>query len=61
MVFHDDLARTRTAYGPQNMAVAKHIALNLLNAAKPTDSLKTRRKRAAWDDDFLLSLLQGAA
>jgi hypothetical protein len=40
VVFHDDLARLRTGFGPQNMAVIKHTALNLLSAAKPTVSLK---------------------
>lgn len=46
VVFHDDLARLRTGHGPQNMAVIKHPALNLLSAAKPTNSLKNHRKRA---------------
>jgi len=57
VVFHDDLARLRTGHGPENMAVVKHMALNLLNAAAKTDSLKTRRKRAGWDDDYLKTLL----
>jgi predicted transposase YbfD/YdcC len=38
VIFHDDLARLRTGFGPQNMAVIKHTALNLLSAAKPTVS-----------------------
>lgn len=46
VVFHDDLARLRTGHGPANMAVVKHMSLNLLKQAKPTISLKNRRKRA---------------
>ncbi len=46
VVFHDDLARLRTGHGPANMAVVKHMALTLLHQAKPTTSLKNRRKRA---------------
>ena len=30
VVFQDDLARLRTGHGPENMAVVKHMALNLL-------------------------------
>ncbi len=45
VVFHDDFARLRTGHGPANMAVVKHRALNLLKQAKPTISLKNRRKR----------------
>jgi predicted transposase YbfD/YdcC len=57
VVFHDDLARLRTNHGPANMAVVKHMALNLLKQANPTDSLKTRRKRAAWDVDYIHALV----
>jgi predicted transposase YbfD/YdcC len=60
VVFHDDLARLRTGYGPQNMAVIKHTALNMLSSAKPTISLKNRRKRAGWNPDYLAALLTGA-
>ena len=61
VVFHDDLARLRTGYGPENMAVVRHMALNLLNKAAKTDSLKTRRKRAGWDDDYLQAVVTQAA
>src|SRR3954466_5706338 len=30
VVFHDDLARLRTGYGPENMAIVRHMALNLV-------------------------------
>ena len=30
VVFRDDLARLRTGHGPANMAVVKHMAMNLL-------------------------------
>jgi hypothetical protein len=41
VVFHADLVRLRTGFGPQNMAVIKHTALNLLSSAKPTINLKS--------------------
>ena len=46
VIFREDLARFRTGDGPQNMAIIRHTALNLLSRAKPTVSLKNRRKRA---------------
>ena len=58
VVFHDDLARLRTGFGPANMAVVKHMALNLLTQAKPITSLKNRRKRAGWNTDYLAQIIQ---
>ena len=38
VVFHDDLARLRTGYGPQNMAVIRHMNMNLVRAPKDKHS-----------------------
>jgi predicted transposase YbfD/YdcC len=61
VVFHDDLSRLRSGNGPQNMAIVKHMAMNLLRATKPTASLKVRRKKAAWNTTYLKSVLSGFA
>jgi predicted transposase YbfD/YdcC len=61
VVFHDDLSRLRSGNGPQNMAIVKHMAINLLRATKPTASLKVRRKKAAWNTTYLKRVLSGAA
>ncbi len=61
VVFHDDLARLRTGHGPQNMAIVKHIGLNLMHSTKATASLKVRRKKAAWNTGYLADILRGAA
>jgi predicted transposase YbfD/YdcC len=61
VVFHDDLARLRTGHGPENMAIVKHMAMNLVRQAKPTTSLKNRRKLAAWNPDYLETLLRQTA
>lgn len=61
VVFHDDLARLRTGHGPENMAIVKHFAMNLVHAAKPITSLKNRRKLAGWDLDYLETLIRGTA
>ena len=43
------------------MAVVKHMAMNLLRQAKPTASLKNRRKRAGWNTDYLDTLIRQTA
>lgn len=58
VTFHEDANRTRTDYAPQNLAIVRHIALNLLQQERSTkDSLRVKRLRAAWDHDYLLKLL----
>jgi predicted transposase YbfD/YdcC len=57
MVFRDDECRLRTDHAPANFTTLKHIALNLIRRARSKDSIRLRRKVAAWDDDFLESLV----
>ena len=61
VVFRDDLARLRTGHGPENMAVIRHMAVNLLRQAAPSVSLKNRRKRAGWNTAFLETLIRQTA
>src|ERR1700694_3094996 len=56
--FGDDLSRYRTGHGAKNMAVVRRFALDLVRNYKTTGSIKTRRKRAGWNTDFLLQVLQ---
>lgn len=57
MVFRDDECRVRTDHAPANFTTIKHMAQNLIRRAPGKDSLRLRRKVAAWDDDFLASLI----
>jgi len=57
MIFRDDECRVRTDNAPANFTVLKHMAHNLIRRAPGKDSLRLRRKVAAWDDDFLASLV----
>jgi predicted transposase YbfD/YdcC len=59
MVFRDDECRIRTANAPANFATIKHLASNLLRRAGGKDSLRVKRKLAAWNDDYLASLITG--
>ena len=57
VTFRDDQCRIRTDHAPANFTTIKHMALNLIRRAQGKDSLRLRRKVAAWDDDFLASLI----
>jgi predicted transposase YbfD/YdcC len=56
--FNDDLSRYRTGHGAKNMAIVRRFALGLVRANKAKGSVKTRRKCASWDPQFLLEILQ---
>ena len=57
MIFRDDECRVRKDHAPANFTTLKHMAHNLIRKAPGKDSLRLKRKVAAWDDEFLVSLL----
>lgn len=56
VVFNEDDARTRKNYGPQNLAVLRRIALDILRAHPDTRSLARKMKLAAWKKEFFYDL-----
>jgi predicted transposase YbfD/YdcC len=60
MVFRDDECRIRRANAPANFATIKHIAANLMRAKADKNSMRVKRRLAAWDDSYLESILTGA-
>ena len=57
MVFRDDECRVRKDHAPANLTTIKHVAFNFLKQAPGKDSMRLRRKRAAWEDDYLYDLV----
>ena len=61
-VFNEDQSRVRKDYAPQNMAIIRHIVLNMLNNAKKhfkkDMSIKGLRKKAGWGNTTLHLILQ---
>jgi predicted transposase YbfD/YdcC len=57
MVFRDDECRISTGHAPANFTTIKHVALNLMRRSPAKDSMRLKRKVAAWDDHFLVSLI----
>ncbi len=60
IAFREDESRIRKGNGPQNFAVLRHIALNLLKQETTAQGgIKCKRLQAAWDEDYLLKVLLG--
>jgi len=57
VVFDEDRARNRKDNGPENLAIVRKLALNMLRTHPDKASIRRKIKRAGWDDAFLLSML----
>ena len=62
MNFDEDNSRVRKDHAPQNMAIVRHIALNLINRFKERKKLKVSFRRIqnknSWNLDQIYSILQ---
>jgi predicted transposase YbfD/YdcC len=58
VAFGDDLSRYRGGHGAKNMAIVRRFALGLVRANRAKGSVKTQRKTASWNPEFLLQVLQ---
>jgi predicted transposase YbfD/YdcC len=56
-LFRDDECRVRTEHAPANFTTIKHMAHNLLRRHPAKLSMTTKRLTAAWDEQFLLTLI----
>ena len=60
VVFNEDKSRVRKDHAPQNMAIIRHVTLNVLNQAKKhfkNISIKGLRKKAGWGCATLRTIL----
>jgi predicted transposase YbfD/YdcC len=62
VTFNEDQCRIRKGHAAENLAVVRHIALNLLKQEKTAKvGLKIKRSKAGWDKAYLLQVLQSFA
>ena len=60
VVFNEDASRIRKDHAPKNMAMLRHLALNILRLdTSHKAGLKSKRLRAGWDTVYLKALLAG--
>lgn len=58
IAFDEDQNRTRKGHSAANLAVIRHIALNLLKNEKSSKvGIKTKRGKAGWSEQYLLKVL----
>jgi predicted transposase YbfD/YdcC len=58
VAFREDDSRVRKGNADENFAIARHIAVNKLKNEKSCKrGIKAKRKKAGWDDEYLMKVL----
>ncbi|MBD2178891.1 ISAs1 family transposase [Pseudanabaena sp. FACHB-1998] len=58
VAFDEDASQCCRGYSAENLAVIRHVGLNLLSRDKKTKvGVKTKRLKAGWDDNYLKDIL----
>ena len=56
----EDDSRVRDRTAARNLAILRKIAVNLISRGRTAwISMRVRRKQAAWNDEYMMSLLVG--
>jgi len=59
VTFDEDRCRIRKDNAPENMAILRHIVLNMIKQEKSfKGSIQRKRLKAAWENDYLLKILR---
>ncbi len=60
VAFREDESRVRQGNAAENLAMLRHMALNLLKQEKTAKGgVKAKRLQAAWNNDYLVKVLMG--
>ncbi len=60
VTFREDDSRVRDRTAARNLALLRKIALNIVGRDRTSKaSVRGRRKKAAWNDAYMLKLLVG--
>lgn len=62
VAFREDESKVSQGYAAENLAVLRHIALNLISQEKSLKAgTRAKRMRAGWDDQYLFKVLDNRA
>ncbi len=60
VTFNEDRSRIRKENAPENFGLLRRLALCLLKQERSSKrSIKGKRLRASWDEDYLIKVLCG--
>ena len=59
VAFREDAQKTAAGHAGANLGLVRRVAASLLKQDPGKGSIKGKRLRAAWDDDYLTQVLQG--
>ena len=57
VIMNEDQDRSRLGNAPHNLAVMRHMAMNVMQKDKDKGSLRGKIKRAGWDEAYLAKLM----
>jgi len=60
VTFDEDRSRIRKGHGPENFAMLRRLAIAMIKRLSMKTSIRRHRKKAAWDDSHLLTILAAA-
>ena len=61
IAFNEDRSRVRKDHAPANLAVLRHMAVNLLKQeTSAKGGIKAKRLQAGWNEDYLIKVLSGS-
>ena len=58
MTFNEDQSRIRKDHGAENFGLLRRFAIGIIKQDISKGSIRRKRKKAGWDDSFLLTMLR---